>query len=266
MTQRARSPLIPPQALDVRSSDESESNISPDSIGDDDEADSHKIVRLKRNKMKKGRRNRAIERKEAWAKYRTDLDEYHKKKDEREAEDRYMASKTYNDHYNKIQELAQELEAISHPNEEQRRLQEALQAAARQTQGGQGHPRHPARTFSHRNGSQDQRRSAFDRLGPDANHNEGSRTNHHQNNRTKQPRERGNRPLAPTAPQSLSYSSNWREGGGESDFRETRIPDRFPCFSNRLLSIRLPHKFKPSNHSKYDGKSEPRQWLCIYSL
>jgi hypothetical protein len=42
-----------------------------------------------------------------------------------------MASKTYNDHYNKIRELAQELEAISHPNEEQRRLQEALRAAAR---------------------------------------------------------------------------------------------------------------------------------------
>jgi hypothetical protein len=37
--------------------------------------------------MKKGRRNRAIERKEAWAKYRADLDEYHKKKAEREAED-----------------------------------------------------------------------------------------------------------------------------------------------------------------------------------
>jgi vacuolar-type H+-ATPase catalytic subunit A/Vma1 len=110
--------------------DESESNISPDNIGDDDEDDSHKVARLKRNKMKKGRRNRAIERKEAWAKYRADLDEYHRKKVEREAEDRRMASKTYNDHYNKIRELAQELEAISHPNEEQRHLQEALRVAA----------------------------------------------------------------------------------------------------------------------------------------
>ena len=31
-----------------------------------------------------------------------------------------------------------------------------------------------------------------------------------------------------------------------------------PVFANRLASIRLPHKFKPSNHSKYDGKTEPR--------
>jgi hypothetical protein len=29
--------------------------------------------------------------------------------------------------------------------------------------------------------------------------------------------------------------------------------------------VRLPHKFKPSNHSKYDGKIEPKQWLRIYS-
>jgi hypothetical protein len=27
----------------------------------------------------------------------------------------------------------------------------------------------------------------------------------------------------------------------------------------------LPHKFKPSNHSKYDEKTEPIQWLRIYS-
>ena len=38
----------------------------------------------------------------------------------------------------------------------------------------------------------------------------------------------------------------------------------FPCFSNRLLSIRFPYKFKPSNHTKYDGKTEPNQWLRIY--
>jgi hypothetical protein len=43
------------------------------------------------------------------------------------------------------------------------------------------------------------------------------------------------------------------------------VPDRFPYFANRLLSVRLPHKFKPSNHSKYGGKTEPKQWLRIYS-
>jgi hypothetical protein len=41
--------------------------------------------------------------------------------------------------------------------------------------------------------------------------------------------------------------------------------DRFSYFSRRLSSIQLPHKFKPSNHSKYDGKTEPKQWLRIYS-
>jgi hypothetical protein len=25
-------------------------------------------------------------------------------------------------------------------------------------------------------------------------------------------------------------------------------------------------KFKPSNYSKYDGKTEPREWLRVYSM
>lgn len=29
--------------------------------------------------------------------------------------------------------------------------------------------------------------------------------------------------------------------------------------------MKLPHKFKPANHTKYDGKVEPRQWLRVYS-
>jgi hypothetical protein len=28
--------------------------------------------------------------------------------------------------------------------------------------------------------------------------------------------------------------------------------------------VQLPHKFNPSKHSKYDGKTEPKQWLRIY--
>ena len=32
-----------------------------------------------------------------------------------------------------------------------------------------------------------------------------------------------------------------------------------------LLNVWLPYKFKPSNYSKYDGKTEPNQWLRIYS-
>ena len=57
-----------------------------------------------------------------------------------------------------------------------------------------------------------------------------------------------------------------REGRGEFEYREAGIPpDRFPCFSNRLLSVWFHYKFKSSNHTKYDGKTEPNQWLRIYS-
>ena len=57
-----------------------------------------------------------------------------------------------------------------------------------------------------------------------------------------------------------------REGRGEFEYREAGIPsDRFPYFSDRLLSVWLPYKFKPSNHAKYNGKTEPNQWLHIYS-
>ena len=57
-----------------------------------------------------------------------------------------------------------------------------------------------------------------------------------------------------------------REGRGESEYIEAGIPpNMFPCFSDRLLSIWLPYKFKPSNHTKYDRKTEPNQWLRIYS-
>ena len=64
----------------------------------------------------------------------------------------------------------------------------------------------------------------------------------------------------------MGTSTANREGRGESEYREVGIPpDRFPFFFDRLLSVRLPYKFKPSNHTKYDGKTEPNQWLRIYS-
>jgi hypothetical protein len=65
MVRCPRSPLIPPKASDVRSSDESKTNISPDDLGDTDEAESHKQARLRRNKLKQGRRNHARQWKEA---------------------------------------------------------------------------------------------------------------------------------------------------------------------------------------------------------
>jgi hypothetical protein len=59
--------------------------------------------------------------------------------------------------------------------------------------------------------------------------------------------------------------NSWQEEGAESEHREVGMHNRFPCFSRRLALVRLPHKFKLSNHSKYDGKTEPKQWLRIYS-
>jgi hypothetical protein len=47
------------------------------------------------------------------------LAEYDRKKSEQEVEERYTAGKANNSPYDRIRELAEELEAISHPNEEQ---------------------------------------------------------------------------------------------------------------------------------------------------
>jgi hypothetical protein len=73
------------------------------------------------------------------------------------------------------------------------------------------------------------------------------------------------RPPVHLAPRNPPRQNNRDEGGAESEYREAGVPDRFPCFARRLLSVRLPYKFKPSNPSKYDGKTEPNQCLCIYS-
>lgn len=67
-------------------------------------------------------------------------------------------------------------------------------------------------------------------------------------------------------PEDLRNRLSGRDGGVESAYREGPVIDGFPCFSNRLRSTPLPYKFKTSNYSKYDGKIEPRQWLCVYSI
>lgn len=70
----------PPEILDIHSSDESESNILPDEEPEVDEDEEQKNARLKRNKLKAGRRNRARQRRQAWKKYKAELIEYNKKK------------------------------------------------------------------------------------------------------------------------------------------------------------------------------------------
>jgi hypothetical protein len=79
--------------------------------------------------------------------------------------------------------------------------------------------------------------------------------NHSQSNRVEQPRESRSRVPVQTAPRNYSHQNDsWQEGGAESEYREARAHDRFPCFASQLASVRLPHKFKPS-----------KQWLRIYS-
>jgi hypothetical protein len=49
--------------------------------------------------------------------YKIELAEYHKRKSKKEAEER-RAARVHEAPYNKIREALEELEAISHPNEE----------------------------------------------------------------------------------------------------------------------------------------------------
>jgi hypothetical protein len=111
--------LIPPRAPNVRSLDESESNISPNALKYDGETKSQKRARERKNKLKEGRRRRARQCKEAWTRYESNLAEHDRKKLEQEVEERYAAGKTNNSLYDRIRELAEELEVVSHPNGEQ---------------------------------------------------------------------------------------------------------------------------------------------------
>ena len=87
MIRRPRSPLIPLEVPDVRSSDESESNISPFIQGQDGETENQRQARERKNKLKQGHQRRAKQRKETWIKYESDLAEYNRRKSEREVEE-----------------------------------------------------------------------------------------------------------------------------------------------------------------------------------
>jgi hypothetical protein len=87
---------MPPTAPDVTSSDESESNISPNALKYDGESEGQKRARERRNKLEEGHRHRARQRKEAWVRYESDLAEYNKRKSELEAKERRAANTPYN--------------------------------------------------------------------------------------------------------------------------------------------------------------------------
>jgi hypothetical protein len=40
----------------------------------------------------------------------------------------------------------------------------------------------------------------------------------------------------------------------------------FSAFSSRLWAIQWPATFKPTGIEKYDGESDPKSWLCTYSI
>jgi len=80
--------------------------------------------------------------------------------------------------------VLEELEAISHPNEEQERLRELLRTTSLKAHDGTTRSRIPA--VSARQEVQSQRRSAFERLGPNGSHDRGSRKNHTQSNQVNQ--------------------------------------------------------------------------------
>jgi aminopeptidase N len=80
-----------------------------------------------RNELGKERTNLKVtdavpgSEKRRWTRTKAVLAEYNKKKSKREAEER-RAARTHKAPYDKIREALEELEAISHPNEEQEQL------------------------------------------------------------------------------------------------------------------------------------------------
>ena len=118
MVHRPRSPLVPPEAPDIRSSDESESNISPFIQGHNGETENQNQARERRNKLKQGRQHRVRQCKEAWLRYESDLAEYNRRKSEQEVEERRAA----NTPYNRIREALEEHRATSHYGEKYEQL------------------------------------------------------------------------------------------------------------------------------------------------
>jgi hypothetical protein len=99
-----------------------------------------------------------------------ELAEYYKKRSMKEAKER-RAARAHKAPCNKMQETLEELKVISHPNEEQEQLREVLWTTAKKVHGGRAPFGFPARTALHEQDAQSQRRSAFERLGPNRSQN-----------------------------------------------------------------------------------------------
>jgi hypothetical protein len=90
------SPLIVLKAPNIRSLDESESNILPKIQGHERKTEDQRKARERKNKLMQGCWHRARQCKEAWAKFEFDLVEYDKKKAEWEDEKRRVTKRTNN--------------------------------------------------------------------------------------------------------------------------------------------------------------------------
>jgi hypothetical protein len=100
-----------------------------------------------------------------------ELAEYYKRRSEKEAKERH-AARVHEAPYDKIRDALEELEAISHPNKEQEQLRQVLRTTAQRVHDGRTHSRLFGRTSSHEQDAQSQRRSAFERLGPNGSQNQ----------------------------------------------------------------------------------------------
>jgi hypothetical protein len=160
-----------------------------------------------------------------------ELAEYYKKRSEKEAEER-CATRAHEAPYNKIREALEKLEAISHPNEEQERLREVLRTTAQKVHGGRAPSGVPARMASHEQDAQSQRRSTFERLGPNKSQNRERRRDNNRSNQIEHPREEGSRTSHHSPPRFIPRTNNnWPEEEAESEHREVGTHDWFPCFS-----------------------------------
>jgi hypothetical protein len=153
------------------------------------------------------------------------------RRSEKEAKERH-AARVHEAPYDKIREALEELEAISHPNEEQEQLQEVLRTTAPRAHGGRTHSKLPARTASHEQFTKSQRRFAFERLGPNRSQNQEKRRNHAQSKQIELPGEVRSRASHHSSPRFIPrLKNNWLEEGAELEHREVRMHNRFPCFS-----------------------------------
>ena len=158
--------------------------------------------------------------------------EYDRRKSQREVEER----RTTNTPYDKIREALEELKATSHPSEKQEQLWDFLRSAGLRTHEERTHSRLPARSMTHRQEDQNQRKSAFERLGPGGSHNRESRRDHSQNYRVEQPRKIRSEAPIQTSLQNYSHQNDsWQEGGAESEYKEAGTHDRFPILQTDLL-------------------------------